>query len=50
MMDTTETLPHLKQYNEEVALYITGGVVSLNRKVDRQIVLEKAKGSKLCTY
>jgi len=46
-MVTTETLPNHKQYNEEAARYIAGGVVSLNRKVNPPIVFERAKGSKL---
>lgn len=46
-MVTTETLSNYKQYNEEAALYIAGGVVFLNRKVGPNIVFEKAKGSRL---
>ncbi len=47
MMATTETLTNYKQYIEDAARYIAGGVVSLNRKVDPHIIFEKAKGSKL---
>lgn len=46
-MTDTETLASYKVYNDEAARYISGGVVSLNRKVTPPIVFEKAKGSKL---
>ncbi len=46
-MIDTEILASYKVYNDEAARYISGGVVSLNRKVTPPIVFEKAKGCKL---
>jgi glutamate-1-semialdehyde 2,1-aminomutase len=47
-MNTKETLKsNTAKFNQEAKKYIAGGVVSLNRKVDPNIVFVKGKGSRI---